>query len=314
MNDIIPLTYKTIPRILCATDLSPRCESAVRRATLLAKQMDALLLLVHVVDDAQPQEVIASEAKRARIALEARQLTSPAEIAVRVGRPDRTIARVVGEWDPDVVVLGAYRERPGERLFGTTAERVIRAGARPTLLVNREPSGPYRDVLLASDPSDAFARVIRMTQQLGLLEGANASIVHVLAQATRSVFYPAGITKSEIEQLMHSLRWSARRDLVAQLDAAGLDSARFRIVQKHGSPTDAIASAVKQVKPQLLVVGATRHPILKRMLGASVAHEVLRAIDCDVLIASMSAARLSREGRARLALPGASAAQWPTYL
>ena len=44
MNGIIPLTYKTIPRILCATDLSPRCESAVRRATLLAKQMDALLL------------------------------------------------------------------------------------------------------------------------------------------------------------------------------------------------------------------------------------------------------------------------------
>jgi nucleotide-binding universal stress UspA family protein len=125
MNDIIPLTYKTIPRILCATDLSPRCESAVRRGTLLAKQMDALLLLVHVVDDAQPQEVIASEMKRARIALEARQLTSAAEIAVRVGRPDRTIARVVGEWDPDLVVLGAYRERPGERLSGTTAERVI---------------------------------------------------------------------------------------------------------------------------------------------------------------------------------------------
>jgi nucleotide-binding universal stress UspA family protein len=313
MNDIIPLTYKTIPRILCATDLSPRCESAVRRAALLAKQMDALLLLVHVVDDAQPQEVIASEVKRARIALEARQLTSAAEIAVRVGRPDRTIARVVGEWDPDLVVLGAYRERPGERLFGTTAERVIRAGARPLLLVNREPSGPYRDVLLASDPSDAFARVIRMTQQLGLLEGANASIVHVLPQATRSMFYPAGITKSEIEQLMHSLRWSARRDLVAQLDAAGLDSAHFRIVQKHGSPTDAIESAVKQVGPQLLVIGATHRPILKRLLGASVAHEVLRAIDCDVLIASMSRARLSREGLARLAIPDASAAQWPTY-
>lgn len=158
MNDVIPLTYKTIPRILCATDLSRRCDGAVRRATLLAKQMDALLLLVHVVDDAQPPEVVASEVKRARIALEARQLTSAAEIAVRIGRPDRTIARVVDEWDPDLVVLGACRERPGERLFGTTAERVIRAGARPLLLVNRDPSGPYRDVLLASDPSDASLR------------------------------------------------------------------------------------------------------------------------------------------------------------
>jgi nucleotide-binding universal stress UspA family protein len=152
-----------------------------------------------------------------------------------------------------------------------------------------------------------------MTQQLGLLEGANASIVHVLPQATRSMFYPADITKSEIDQWMHSLRWSARRDLVAQLNAAGLDSARFQIVQKQGAPIAAIGSAVEQVKPQLLVIGATRHPILKRMVGASVAHQVVRAIDCDVLIASMSAARSSCDSRPRLALPDAAAAQWPAY-
>jgi len=313
MNDAIPLTYKTIPRILCATDLSPRCESAVRRATLLAKQMDALLLLVHVVDEAQPPEIIERQLELARIALEARQLTSAADFAIRIGRPNSTIARVVGEWDPDLVVLGAYRERSGERLFGTTAERVIRTGARPVLLVNREPSGSYREVLLASDPSDAFAEVICMTQQLGLLEGATTSIVHVLAQATRSMFYPAWTTKSEIDQLMHSLRWTARRALVAQLAAAGLDSAHFCIVQKHGSATDAIASAVEQVKPQLLVLGATRHPILRRLAGASVAHEVLRSIDCDVLIAPMSAGRSSRDGRARLTLPQTWSSQWPTY-
>jgi nucleotide-binding universal stress UspA family protein len=188
-----------------------RCESAVRRATLLAKQMDALLLLVHVVDEAQPPEIIERQLELARIALEARQLTSAADFAIRIGRPNSTIARVVGEWDPDLVVLGAYRERSGERLFGTTAERVIRTGARPVLLVNRESSGSYREVLLASDPSDAFAEVICMTQQLGLLEGATTSIVHVLAQATRSMFYPAWTTKSEIDQLMHSLRWTARR-------------------------------------------------------------------------------------------------------
>ena len=313
MNESVPLTYKAIPRILCATDLTPRCEGAVRRATLLAKQMDAQLLLVHVVDEAQPPELIGSQVERAQIALEARQLTSAAEVAVRVGRPNRTIARVVGEWGADLVVLGAYRERSRDRLFGSIAERAIRAAGRPVLLVNDEPSGSYRDVLLASDLSDAFVQVIRMTQQLGLLEGASASIVHALPQVTRSMFYPAGVTKSEIDQLMHSLRWSARRDLVAQLNAAGLDSARFRIVQKQGTPIGAIASAVEQMKPQLLVIGATRHPILKRMVGASVARQVLRVIDCDVLIASMSAARSSRHGRPRLALPEAAAAQWPTY-
>lgn len=280
----------------------------MRRAALLAKQMNALLLLLHVVDEAQPPELIGSLVERARTALEARQLTSAAEISVRVGRPKSTIARVAGEWDADLVVLGSYRERSGDQFFGTTAERVLRSGARPVLRVNREPSGPYREVLLASDPADAFGGVMRKTQELGLLEGVNASIVHVLPEATRSMFYPAGVTKSQIDQLMHSLRWSARRDLVAQLDAAGLDSTNFRIVQKHGTARDAIATAVESIKPQLLVIGATRHPTLKRFIGASVTNDVLRAVECDVLIT-----RQSRGGRPRLTLPDAWSTQWPTY-
>jgi hypothetical protein len=60
----VPLTYKAIPRILCATHLTLRCEGAARRATLLAKQIDAQLLLVHVVDEAQPPELIGSLANR----------------------------------------------------------------------------------------------------------------------------------------------------------------------------------------------------------------------------------------------------------
>ena len=37
-------------RILCATDLSPRCEGAVHRAGMLAQQYGAQLALLHVLD------------------------------------------------------------------------------------------------------------------------------------------------------------------------------------------------------------------------------------------------------------------------
>ena len=37
-------------RILCATDLSPRCEGAVHRAGMLAQQHGAQLALLHVLD------------------------------------------------------------------------------------------------------------------------------------------------------------------------------------------------------------------------------------------------------------------------
>lgn len=280
---------------------------------MLAQQLDASLLLLHVVDEQQPQEIVDGQAERARSALEARQLTTSAEISLRFGKPHRTIARAVSEWDADLVVLGAYRERTGDRFFGTTAEHVIGTARRPVLIVNGEPTDPYRDVLLASDLSDRFAQVALVTQQLGLLDGVRASIVHAIGHAADALLYSSGATQAEMDQLLVSRRWSTRRDLIAQLDAAGLDSAQFRIIQRHGTPFDAIASVVHEAKPQLLVLGATRHPTLKRLLGASVANEVLRGIDCDVLMVAASATRQVRAGSQRAVERDAMATVWPMH-
>lgn len=41
-------------RIVAATDFSSRSDRAVRRAGLLAREFDAQLTLLHVVDDDQP--------------------------------------------------------------------------------------------------------------------------------------------------------------------------------------------------------------------------------------------------------------------
>ena len=54
------------PRILCATDLSETSEQAVQRALLLARQLGAKLLLLHVVDESQLMQVIGLQADRAR--------------------------------------------------------------------------------------------------------------------------------------------------------------------------------------------------------------------------------------------------------
>ena len=292
-------SYKRIPRILCATDLSGRSDGAVQRAVMLARQTDALLLLLHVVDEKLPPDIVGGRAERARSVLEARQLTSGAEITVRVGKPYRTIARVANEWDADLVVLGAYRRRSGDQFFGTTAERVIRTTDRAVLIVNGEPTGRYRDVLLASDLSAAFAQVVSTTHQLGLLDGVRASFVHVPTDASRAMLY------------------TPRNALTVQLDAAGLDSARFPIIHKHGAPFDAIASVVEEVSPQLLVLGATRYPLLKRLFGASVANHVLRGIRCDVLLAPAPAAAHVRDDQPMAAVSNharnASGTGWPMH-
>src|SRR5690606_14774880 len=61
-SDSVALPRK---RILCATDLAPRSEHAVRRAAMLARQVDAEVLFVHVVGERQPERLVYLKATRA---------------------------------------------------------------------------------------------------------------------------------------------------------------------------------------------------------------------------------------------------------
>jgi len=58
----------------------------------------------------------------------------------------------------ELIVIGRHGRRPVRDMFiGTTAERVIRKGDVPVLVVNRKPRSPYRRPLIATDLEDALA-------------------------------------------------------------------------------------------------------------------------------------------------------------
>lgn len=301
---VAPSSHKR--RILCATDLSETSEHAVQRALLLARRLGAELLLLHVVDERQLVQVIGLQAERARSALQqqAQQFNSMdkpgAEISVRVGKPYHTIASVAKAWHADLVILGAYRKRTGDRFLGTTAERVVRAATLPVLIANGEATTVYQSALLASDLSDQYAQVAHMTQRLGLLEDARVSAVHALEPASASMLYTAGVTEPYIARYLRSLRQVSRETLRVQMQTAGLAPSHVYVTQEHARPFRAIERAVVDTSPQLLVVGMSRYAALKRLLSGSIANEVLRKIECDVLIASPAAVQHVRstiEGR-----------------
>ena len=107
----------------------------------------------------------------------------------------KIIADVAIKWDADLIVLGPYRRRFGDSFRGTTAERVIRIADRPVLVVNRDSADPYEHVLLAADLSRMSIGIAHVTKELGLLEGARASVVHALQHTRGAMPYLAGVER-----------------------------------------------------------------------------------------------------------------------
>jgi universal stress protein E len=271
-------------KILCAMDMSQRSELAVQRAALLAQRVEAELLLLHVVDEGRDVRTIRRRTTRAKVVLDwrARELEKTgckAQVSVIVGKRHRSIARFASEWGADLIVLGGYRSRFSDALLGTTAERVMRQTQRALLVVNAVPTGHYADVLMATDLSEAFTRVVRVAEDLGVLESARVSVVHAFEPAVNVLPYAAVTT-----QYSEGMRRSTDDTLAAQFGAAGLDLSQFSIFKRAAAPLRAIDDVAQRIESDLVVVGASRFPALKRTLVGSVSSEVVRNLQCDVLV------------------------------
>lgn len=287
-------------RLLCATDLSGRSDQAVRRALLLAGQLDAELLLFHSIDAAPGERVARRKQVRAQLALDTRvrklfSTEREVKVSVRVGHYRDTIAAMAQEWGADLIILGSHRTRLGDGVIGTTAERVIRRARRPVLVVKRDVTGPYEQVLLTSDLSSVSAGAASLTQDLGLLEGSETTVVHALTPAAGSMLRFSGVSEPEMEKYVRQLRHLTAAEVRQQFEQAGLSRRLLSVVAEQSSPLKAIEQTAQRMDADLVVVAAGRFPTLKRILLGSISNEVLRRLTCDVLLVSFGTLQQMRQ-------------------
>lgn len=279
-----------VKRLLAATDLSARSERAIGRAAMLARQFQAEVILLHVVDADQPAALVEAEQRQADALLRAGVAAMPEckgldpEILVRAGAPFQAVVQAAQEHAVDLVVVGAHRKAILRDVFvGTTAERIMRTGRQPVLMVNRQPATPYRRAVLASDTSEASARALQTAAALDYLEATDLSVVHGYLPVAKDVMGHAGIDPKEIDEHVARAGKDARNALVAFLTGCCAGLLSKRLVVEEGPPFEVIRRAVERLDAELVVIGTRGHTGLKRLLLGSVADEVLRNIECDVL-------------------------------
>ena len=301
-------------RLLAATDLSSRSDRAVRRAAELASAFNAELILLHVVKDDRPLRLQEAARREATTLLleqvaglpELRELNP--QVVVLTGQPSDSLLRATESEAADLIAMGASRRELLRYIFtGTTVERVIRNASRPVLMVNGLPTGPYRRLLAATDLDDPSAQALRVASALGLLAGADLTVLHAFWQPGKVAPILAGTSEEDMADRRESLAMDAQADLHRFLGAVGLPSAPPpRAIVREGAPEMVIREEVGRLRPDLVLMGTGQRGKLSAMLLGSVAEAVLSVVECDVLVVPPGNSGERTSGASPMAQPGAA--------
>jgi nucleotide-binding universal stress UspA family protein len=277
-------------RIMVATDFSERSDRALRRATLLARQSGASLILVNAIDDDRPQHIFKEEKRQAEALL--RELASTVrsvdgvecEARVVLSEPSEAIGQAARDIAPDILVIGPHRRHIFRDIFiGTTAERTIRAASCPVLMVNAAPVGPYRHFLATTDLSEASGNAIAAYSRLKLAEQALQSVLHVFSAPLLHLAVSRAMAKEERQSYIDDERKKASLALSKFMKSAKVSG--FKPVLRHEDTTAKaeILAAAEEMRSDLILVATHSKRGLERYLLGSVTEQVLRDSPVDVL-------------------------------
>lgn len=273
-------------KLLCATDLQPRSDAALDRAVQLGEALQAGVTILHVVppigaeDGTLEQRLLSASG---RLAHRARHAGEGIQLILRCGRPSAVISEEA--LASDLVVVGPHRRAPlSETWRGTPTEQLLSRASKPVLVARRPGKDAYRQVLLALDGSPATEAVLRLAERLPLAQNAQVAVVHAHEPPYEAMMNTVGVGNLSVAGYASASMSQAAAMIHAELQRHSEDPHRYRVLVVDSRPGTAIRQAVRDVRPDLLVLGTRGHGRLRRALLGSTAHELLRNAECDVLL------------------------------
>ena len=248
--------------IVVATDLEGQAEAAVEYARKLAVIYGARIVLAHGLDpmeyaavDAVPGSILNHLTDTARNVLDKlagdllrEGIHSHSEI--RQGVVAEMLVDVARQYEAGLIVIGTKgMEGAGPVVVGAIAEQLVRLAPCPVLAVAADwNAGPYRPtpggpVLMAMERNDASAAAAATAYSLAETFERPLLVLHVRTAAERA----AGMNPC-----------ATIEDLGIETGSRAGSKAQVRCLVKDGDPADAVAEAIAEYRPCMLVAGVKR--------------------------------------------------------
>ncbi len=296
----------TIARVLVPTDFSAQASLALRYGCAFARQNEATLYLLHVVQDLAPisiggggiavsaaAEYVDQLEKSAGEALAQHTPEAPGVRIVRqtvIGTPGEQIVDFANANAVDLICVGTHGHGGLKRFFlGSVAERVVQHAACKVLVVRslerdfvgKDGAPPVLSrILVPVDFSETCQMALNEAASLAARFGAELHLLHVVEDNSPTV--------SEIA-LAYPVFQSYVRELVAtgqkQMDEMqtpdGVALVRKVVV---GDPISKINDYAAEHDVDLVVMGTHGRTGPAHWLMGSVAERVVRGAPCPVLV------------------------------
>ena len=299
-DPISPATPRKRYRVIVATDFSTTSVAAVDRAAQLATMHGAALCLLHAFDEDARREwksVLDAERKasgpaaaeqrlRQRLADAAAALGRrlPVEVTTHceAGPAPWVIAAYVRAHAGSLVVVGS-RADPELAGLGSTASKVVRMPAAPTLVVRAIERRPYKTILSAVDLREGSLRAASVG--VDLFAQAHHHLLYVLDPELPMTPWASAKAEEQLRAHSAALRRRAELDLRALAQQLSASAAhRVRAVVADDVPARAILVAAANLGADCVVVGHHGHgPATDRDLGSMAQHVIHSALS-DVLV------------------------------
>lgn len=275
-------------KLLMATDLSARSDRALERAVALVRAHDTKLTIVHVVDEGLPASLADGQQRAAEETIREHIDTLTAgnglniSIEVIFGRAYADILGMAEKTEAEIIVLGVHREDAFKDMFrGTAAERVIRAGNVPVLLVKDRVSGPYRRIMVGVDFSVYSRRAVEFAVRF--VPDADFHLVHAYDVPFKGFLFDRDM-RGEVSK-QHQVQFQQMIDEEMATFLAGVEAnpPKLERVMQEGMVREVIHRQMSRLKPDLLVIGTHGRTGVAHAFLGSVAEDLLRDPPCDVL-------------------------------
>lgn len=276
-------------KLLLATDLSERSDRAMKRAVRLRRSLNAELEILHVVDEQLPipiaRDIRANVQEMLREQLSALGVESSADVKVNIvfGHAWEAIVETANETRPELLVLGAHRDRGLVDLFqGTTLHRVARAVDSPVLVVTREPTAGYHDVLVATDFSASATTAATMAGRLA--SASEVTLVHAYHIPFKGFAVQSDARGDISARDRKQIEDPIKKEFEAWANTLPVELRRARRVLREGGPVQVLDELALTKRVDLLALGQhSRSGFVEAFLG-STARELMSNPPTDLLL------------------------------